>query len=163
MAGLRFKTKAEPVWVRGDHKVFDATEIGYYSTSERESISFYIYPLTRQLLEDVRKDNTRIDHEVVVVDGRRKIEKIEEVDEDKINDDLLDRILVDWKGILDEDGNEIKCTKQNKLMILQGYPLLAGAWLECSRQIISRYDEFIQKDKEKTLKNSKTSSSGEKS
>ena len=158
---LGFKRKPERFWIGLDHKIFDDSELGDRPKSEREKVRFQLYPLTRQLLRDVQDDNTEIDYELVVESGTRKKVKIETTNNEGQNDDIIDKILVGWEGVVDMDtGEEIPCTRENKLALMEGYPVLGSKWMEAARFGLAKYDKFIEEEKEKTVKNSQPTLDG---
>jgi len=133
---IKFKLTPEPVWVAGDHPQFDATEIGSYPKEERRKVQFLIYPLTPQILRRALKNP----------------------DDDERDAEILDQIVRDWKGVVDESGKPIPCTKQNKVALLNGgYPLMGGAIVRIASELMSKFEEY-KREEEKNLNNSSSGS-----
>jgi len=43
------------------------------------------------------------------------------IDNDELRSKMLwEYVIIDWKGLYDQDGKEIPCTKENKIMLMQG-------------------------------------------
>ena len=43
------------------------------------------------------------------------------IDNDELRSKMLwEYVIIDWKGLYDQDGKEIACTKENKVMLMQG-------------------------------------------
>jgi hypothetical protein len=43
------------------------------------------------------------------------------IDNDELRSKMLwEYVIIDWKGLYDQDGKEIPCTKENKVMLMQG-------------------------------------------
>ena len=63
-----------------------------------------------KVIEKIQKQNTKYKH--------RRGNKIADIDDDKMRDDLFDYCLRDWAGILHKDGTPVECTRTNKLAII---------------------------------------------
>jgi len=70
--------------------------------------------------------------------------------------DIFNTMVADWKGIVDEDGNPIKCTEETKKMVYEFDQELVAFIMEESNKL---RDQVVGGKKE--LKNSKTSQRGE--
>jgi hypothetical protein len=72
----------------------------------------------------------------------------------KIN--RIDKVIRDWRGIEDEDGNPIACTKESKILVYEyNSPLIDEALDQADKM-----SNIFEKEKEEELKNSKAGSSG---
>jgi hypothetical protein len=91
-----------------------------------EGVEFQIRPLTSQVLRDLRKSVTQTRMEVNPT--TRVMVSVDHVDDDKYNDVLNDHLLMDWKGIGNEDGEPLECNLENKKLILNQIPLRDFIW-----------------------------------
>ena len=117
------------------------------------NLRFLIQPLTSTLLDEVRLNHTRTTSEIKLVEGRREVVKVEDADETAIALDLIDHLVLDWEGLMGEDGEPLPCTRENKLALLEGYPALGASWVEVSRWAVSRFMEFQLRERERLEKN----------
>lgn len=62
-------------------------------------------------------------------DGKRY--ETELTDTDKASNMTYDKIIVDWEGLYDKNGTEIKCTPENKIKLMKGSPLFASFVTDC--------------------------------
>lgn len=53
---------------------------------------------------------------VSVKNTRRGREEI--LNDDKFEEEMADYLLEDWEGVVDESGNELECTRENKIALL---------------------------------------------
>jgi len=150
---IRFKVAPEAVWIKGDDPVFDDSEIGTFPRAERAKISFKIFPLTASLVDSTRKNHTEVKKEITFDRGKRVIQKTEHVDENAVAEDLLQQILRDWKGMLDVNGKEIKCTPEMKSKISDLYPGLSSSWVDAARMVNTKFEEEKETVREKESKN----------
>ena len=61
--------------------------------------------------------------------------EVEKVDEKKRNELTWSAAIVDWEGIYDEHGDEIPCTDENKVLLMQNAPTFTSWVLESLEQI----------------------------
>lgn len=140
---IKFKTDASGVWVSGADKAFDSTELKVYKKSERATVKFLLNPYTPDKVKELRDS-----HKKVVDTENLSIQDIlsnssSGIDSDALHADAIDYVVADWSGILDESGNPLPCTRDNKLSLAnKGYPLLAGAWIEIARWLIAKHEQY---------------------
>ena len=159
--GIKFKLVPEPVWIRASDPLFDRSELGDFPKDERDKVSFLINPLTDEVYSGLREKYTTEKVETVFVQGRRETQRTTQVDNDGLNEALIDYIVKDWKGVVDEGGKELPCTRENKLaLVKRGYPMLGVAWIEASRMVMSQFEDFRRKYKEEQEKNLSSLQSG---
>lgn len=161
MVGLRFSTEPEAQWVSGADTAFDSTELGLYTKEERGKVRFLIMPYTpkdmRRMREEQRKKQERDTDVAMRMAQDLGIQRPRGMLAEDMNDDILDHVLHDWEGVLDAEGNEMPCTRENKVMLANGgYPMLAGKWIDVARWLMARKAQ----EKEAELKNSETSQDG---
>ena len=149
---ITFKTKPEAVWISADNELFDPSELSGHSKEERSKISFLIYPFTPALGRELRSKHKK----KKTFDGLEG--DIGDFEESKaFQDDLIDHLILDWKGLFDEENKPIECNKENKIKIFDyGYPLLGACIIRIARIAMSKFDEI----KERELKNSSASQGG---
>ena len=70
--------------------------------------------------------------------------EVKKVNEDLLNELLWDYQIVNW-NITDPDGNEIPCTKENKLLLMGNSAEFADWIVRCLNQMAS--DEIKRKEK----------------
>ena len=75
---------------------------------------FLIRPLTASSVEKIRKQFVKSK----IGNKNGEVTIIEVVDDEKFNDALIDYIIEDWKGIGDEDGNDLDCNLENKKLVM---------------------------------------------
>jgi len=159
--GIKFKLTPEPVWIKASDPLFDKSELGEFSKDERDKVSFLINPLTDEVYSELRERYTTEKVETVFVQGRRETQRTTQVDNDGLNEALIDYIVKDWKGVVDEKERELPCTRENKLaLVKRGYPMLGVAWIEASRMVMSQFEDFCRKYKEEQEKNLSNLQSG---
>jgi len=183
---IRFKMKMEAVWVGGERKEFDETEIGSFAEEERKGVRFLVAPISPFDIRDFLEKNTKKKElEIETVDKLAKTIKEnfggegsqikefagafgviqemsnkKEVDWINYNSDIICKIIIKWEGIVDENDNPIECDNENKREIFLAYPALNRALLDISSTIRSNWQDF-QKDKDESEeKNSENTLNG---
>lgn len=136
--GIRFTKKLEPQWVDADDVVFDFTEIGTLEKEVRKKCSFLFKPLTESQKDEVRKKATN---------------KKSELDGKLFSEIIIEEYLLDWKGVLDEQGNSKPCNSEEKKQMMNDFPNLAIAWLACIRMSAQKQIEKENKEQDKKEKN----------
>lgn len=144
MDGLNFKLDNSPVWYGGDHKIFDNTELSTYSTGDRKKIAFLISPLTTKIRKEIRSNNKI--NEPEIPSNSFTLMNLDKFDEDKIEEDLVDYIIADWKGIL-VDGKEFPCTRENKLLFANNFQDLAQALIRSAKYANTIHDKVEDKER----------------
>ena len=71
--------------------------------------------------------------------------EVEKVDEKKRNELTWSTAIVDWEGIFDENENELPCTDENKVLLMQNAPTFTSWVLESLEQIS---DDSIQRQED---------------
>lgn len=77
-----------------------------------------IRTLTAEDMKIIRKQTVKKRTEFKKVDGTPGRFEYEEVDDEKQNELFWDRVIVDWSGLYDGKGEEIPCTKDNKMLLM---------------------------------------------
>lgn len=98
-------------------KKSDAEGAWFKFTLRGEEVEFKIRPLSPDLFEDIRKK-----HKVVKMEKdpqTRQLVKVEYFDEDAIMNEIIDYILEDFKGFVDENGAVLPNNLENKKLIFQ--------------------------------------------
>lgn len=156
---ITFKTKENAVWVSGNDKDFNDTEIGHYSVKDRQAVGFKLRPYTPVKVREIREANQK----TVDVKGMTIHQLMADpgVDPVGVVEDAVKYVVEDWKGVLDENGNPMPCTDENKLLLARkGYPKLASAWVEIARYIMSRHEQYREETKVEDMGNSDASQNG---
>ncbi|MDD5355859.1 MAG: hypothetical protein PHY56_04945 [Candidatus Omnitrophica bacterium] len=160
-----FRTKPKAVWVSGANAIFDDSELKLSTEKERRQIAFLLNPYTPEKLRELtEKNKIKAEMNDLAVNTnalKALLGNQEEVDTIARNNDAVDFVVADWKGITDEDGKTLPCTRDNKINLAKnGYPLLAARWLEAARWLMSRFDKFMVEWEEEQIKNSEPSQGG---
>lgn len=98
-------------------KKSEAEGVWFKFTLRGEEVEFKIRPLSPVLFEDIRKK-----HRIVKMEKdpqTRQLVKVEQFDEDAIMNEIIDYILEDFKGFVDETGATLPNTLENKKLIFQ--------------------------------------------
>lgn len=75
--------------------------------------------------------------------------EIDDTDEEKRSALVWDYAIVDWNGVFDNDGNEIPCTTDNKIKLMNGsvqFSRFIGNCLEQLTEDVEAYDEELEKN-----------------
>ena len=154
---IKFKTTPEAVWISADHPIFDQSEIGSFPKEEREKVRFKIFPLTVKLLQELKAKHSRGAKYVLLNSADNKESDEDIFESPEYRRDLVDKILLDWEGVPDEQGKGLECSSKNKIALFEGgYPGLGLCVVKAARLIMSRFDEL----REQSEKNLETSQSG---
>jgi hypothetical protein len=157
---IKLSLKPDGVWFNGDHPIFDQTEIGSFDIEDRKVLSFFIAPVHPDELDALRKKHTTVTHQTTFINRQRVSAPVEQLDADKLFEDTIDRIVKNWKGFGDENGNEHPCDRDTKIAVARAYSSLASAWIICSRDTQAEIDRQ-QRESEKNLPTSPKDISGE--
>lgn len=106
-----------------------------------EDTSFLIRYAAPDTLRSIRKRHVR--------DKWFRGQKQEDVNDKAFNDDLIDWVLEDWKGILMPDGNPAPCNRENK----QRFMGLAGSHAQFIIEQAQELSLFQDKQREQDLGN----------
>jgi len=80
----------------------------------------------------------------------------EEINNRLEDDKVWDFAIMDWKGVYDADDKEIKCTKENKIMLMRQSVEFANFIAKCLEDL----EKIIGQENEEAEKNSETSQDG---
>ena len=85
-----------------------------------EELDLKIRPFSAEVYNKIRKSHrsTKIEKDM----STRQVAKIEVFDEDSITEDIIDYLLEDFKGIVDETGTILLATKTNKKLLCSLLP-----------------------------------------
>ena len=104
----------------------------------------------------VRLATPRKTREISKASGRQKIEykggqryNYTETDEEKSSRLLWDYIIVDWRGLEDNDGNPIPCTPEKKYDLMMDNLLFFRFITNC----VTRLNDEAEQDRERIEKN----------
>ena len=101
---------------------------------------FCIRPLTRRQIFKLTKQASKTKW----VRGRR----IEEVDDEALDDLIRRHIMVNWKGVVDENGNEIPFSDEAAKQLTDQYPALSNYLFEKATDIAALEAEREEEEKE---------------
>jgi hypothetical protein len=100
---------------------FNLTDLNppaWFDHPDHEGSRICIRVLSSAILEKINKKTMRM--KVEYRRGQRF--EAEQVDEKKRNELTWTYCIVDWEGIYDENGTEIECTDENKILLMQNAP-----------------------------------------
>jgi hypothetical protein len=98
-----------------------------------KDVSFKIRPLTTKTIENIKKPF--IVKKLQMNSINREMEIIEIVsDEEAYNQAIIDYLIEDWKGVVDEDENPVECNTENKKEIMNIFGV-ATFIFEAAKQI----------------------------
>ena len=96
---------------------------------------------------DLEKINQKTTKEKVEYRRGQRFE-VEKIDEQKRNRMTWEYCIVDWEGIYDEEGKEIPCTDENKVLLMQNAPTFTS-WVADSLEQLNEDGLQRQEDAEK--------------
>lgn len=79
----------------------------------------------------------------------QRYEVIEE-DEKKRSNMLWDYVILNWKGLEDQEGNPIECTTENKIKLMRGSVKFSGFIGDCIEKL-SESSSNLKEESEKNL------------
>lgn len=91
-------------------------------------VSVKIRPLTPEYIKESRKKNTK-------KNTMQRGLVVENVNEDKWDDDLSDHMIDGWKGIVDKDNKLVPCELNYKKRVLNKFPDLANWIFKTAREL----------------------------
>ena len=150
---LKLTLDSKPVWVKGSSPHFDDSELAIFSQEQRDEIEFLIAPLTGKLVDEVRGETTETKTETVFRSGKRNTERKEQTDWKAYNETMVHRLLQDWKGIEDDDGNLMPCNNENREKFADIYGGIVSGVVSAARWVTIE-SQRDQEDAEKNLKGS---------
>ncbi len=74
--------------------------------------------LTADILKAIRKQTVKKKVDFKRIDGSPARLEYEEINEDLQNELFWEQIIIAWENIFDGKGNEIPCTKENKILLM---------------------------------------------
>ena len=98
----------------------------YFNDSNHDDGGVCLRSLSIKDLNRIEKETATVKREFKKVTKRdpAQVFEIREVDEEKRMQLQWDAMIVDWKNI-EVDGKQIKCTTENKVMMMNEYPEFA--------------------------------------
>lgn len=75
--------------------------------------------------------------------------EVDDTDEEKRSDMIWEYVIVDWKGVFDESGEEIPCTTENKLKLMRESVQFANFVANAIEQLTEStagYEEELEKN-----------------
>ena len=112
-------------------------------------------------MRELREANKKTEEELAEVNITSFLRSNDDVDNIAVRNAALDVILESWEGLLDENGEVLSYSNENALMLADnGYPLLAGAWVEIARWLMAKHEQHEETAKQESVGNSETSQTG---
>ena len=133
---MKLRTKRIEVWIAVDGE------------NEDDKAEILVHPLSPKELADMLDKCRKIEWD--------KGQRFTEIEYYKFKIKKINTTILDWKGVCDEDGNEIRCTNANKELVYLGNP-------DFIDNILDKADALykgLQEDIEKEIKNLKTAQPG---
>lgn len=98
----------------------------YFNEDDKEQGYISLRVMTLAETERIAKETVKKER----VFKKGTYHTIEKIDDDKRNKMIWDYVIMDWYNILDEDGNQIECNIDNKLMLFNNSPQFSQFILE---------------------------------
>lgn len=98
-----------------------------------------------EILDEIAKRCTKTKFEY----RRGQRFEITTVDEELKGEILWNYVIIDWSGLFDLQGNDIPCTKENKLMLMKKsvkFSSFVSKSVEALSEKISEYNEDLEKN-----------------
>ena len=112
----------------GEWFPFFQSEVGkdgeiVYLEPEENGTSVQIRVADSETMEKIQAETRTRKHDFVPNPKTRQMERVTYIDqtpaqEKKERELIWDFAIQDWKGVLDTDGNEVPCTTENKLLLM---------------------------------------------
>ncbi len=151
MNGISLVLEPKPIWFGADDEIFDSTELAsIFSRKERAALRFLLRPASRRMVQEMMIKHTSRQRVCRFVDGRKEFIDEDTLDQISFVDDMIDLIVLDWEGLLDEENRPIPCERKNKLALINAYPRLGTAILDAAGSAAVRHEQ-IKEESEKNL------------
>jgi hypothetical protein len=107
-----------------------------------KALAFKIYPTVRMFQDQFSKRHAEVTKGLKDIGARKK--KFSDLNDDllvKFFDDIFQTLLVDWRGVLDEDGKPLPCEADTKKLFLQVQDNAAtfGFWISARSNDVRAY------------------------
>lgn len=101
-------------------------------------------PLTVVTLRQLSADDLRRLRKRHTIATWKNHQRVEELDEDAYTADLIDYLIVEWRGILSEDDQPVPCTREAKLAVANRAPGRLAHMIEVatSAEVVDREASF---------------------
>lgn len=90
-------------------------------------IEFKIRPVTGEVLKELRKEAITATKMVPDPTSGHMV-PVDKVDADKLDKLVVDYMIEDWKGLVDQDGETIALTPENKVIVYDLLPVKSFVW-----------------------------------
>ena len=91
-----------------------------------DGVFFWVRPLTGTILRNFRK--LCATEEIAYSATSQRMELVEKINDDKLNDLIADYILEKWEGVGGEDGQPLPVTLESKKLILDQLAIKNFVW-----------------------------------
>lgn len=122
-----------------------------YKDDKKVLAKFFVKPIPMSKTRKMLDDNKIVEWDSPPGDEQPK-ERFIDHNYLAITLDRIDGIICDWEGVVDKDGEELECTRENKLAIFEYDPSVINYVLEEARKIF----EVRESEKARAEKNLKT-------
>ena len=109
----------------------DLNPPAWFDHPEHEGSRICLKVLSSAEMESINKQTVK--NKIEYRRGQRF--EVEKVNEKKRNELTWATAIVDWQGIFDETGNELPCTDENKVLLMQNAPSFTSWVLESLEQM----------------------------
>lgn len=177
---IRFVLDPYPVWVPGDHQLFDTAEYAIFPKSARAKLRHLIRPLgareeakireqcmdvvapAEELFTELSQTLSEQNRPMLdVLKGMGLLEDRKQLNQEKFQNKILNFVLPDWRGFNDEEGNPIECSLENKLSIFDGgYPKAGAIIIRIARMLMVKHSQFADLEEERAEGNLESSQDG---
>lgn len=117
------------------------TWFSYTNDKQEEEWKICLRICTMEELERIRKETVKKKVAFKKVEGTPHRFVWEEVDEKAQSQMIWDYCISAWEGVYNKNGEDIPCTAENKLMLMQKSQVFAKFVTECMKQLNKEEEE----------------------
>jgi len=107
---------------------------------------WWVIPLTPTELKDMMQQHRKVEWDSPTRVGRK--ERFIDYDFLNITFDRIDKIIVGWEDVVDEEGNPLPCDREHKLLVYEYNPGVINDVIEAADRITIEADKH-EKEAEK--------------
>ena len=122
----------------------------HFEEDNDDSGKIAIRPVNSAKVEEIRKKAVK--KRVEYKHGNRF--EVQDVNDELYSELLWDYSIADWSGLVDDDGNTIECTKENKIFLMKNHVGFARFVTDQMNQISEQYESRLTLVNENLLQGS---------
>ena len=118
-----------------------------YKDGTEALAKFFVKSIPMIEMKGILDSNREVEWDAPPGEDQRK-ERFVEPNYIGVTLDRVDKIICDWEGVVDKDGKELECTKENKLVVFNYNPAVINYVLDEARKIFeAREGEKVRAEK----------------